>query len=148
VAQEEALASLETIEEQFVRACELSPEDRQARERSAEDGRRGRLATEEHVREFSIAIAYMPQSRVGLERSSIMTKLLEQAIAQVRELPEEDQDGAADALFAYIARSDRPYPVTYEQLEEVKRRQKALQDGETRLATDEEVAAVWKRCGQ
>jgi len=76
-----------------------------------------------------------------------MTKLLEQAIAQARELSEEEQDAIAEALFAHIARHDRPYRLSDEQVEEVKRRQKALRDGKTQLATDEEVAAVWKRCG-
>jgi hypothetical protein len=32
-----------------------------------------------------------------------MTKLLEEAIAKVRELPEDQQDAAADALFAHIS---------------------------------------------
>ena len=50
-AQEEALASLQTIEEEFVRARELSDEDRTALERSAEDVREGRFANEEQVRE-------------------------------------------------------------------------------------------------
>ena len=49
-AQEEALASLTTIEEEFVEPHKLSPEDRQALERSAEDVRQGRFASEEQVR--------------------------------------------------------------------------------------------------
>jgi len=49
-AQEEVLASLETIEE-FVGVRELSDEDRTALERSAEDVRKGRFANEEQVRE-------------------------------------------------------------------------------------------------
>jgi hypothetical protein len=50
-AQEEALASLETIEEEFVGTHGLSDEDRAALERSAEDVRQGRFASEERVRE-------------------------------------------------------------------------------------------------
>ncbi|MFL5092233.1 MAG: addiction module protein [Xanthobacteraceae bacterium] len=76
-----------------------------------------------------------------------MTKLLEQAIAQVRQLPDEAQDAAAEALFAHVAHHDRPYRLSDEQVEEVKRRQQVLREGTTQLATDEEVAAVWKRCG-
>jgi hypothetical protein len=38
-----------------------------------------------------------------------MTKLLEEAIEQLRELPDEDQDAAADALFAYISSDERQY---------------------------------------
>jgi hypothetical protein len=49
-AQEEAVASLQTIEEEFMGSHELSAEDREALERSAEDVRHGRFATEEDVK--------------------------------------------------------------------------------------------------
>ena len=76
-----------------------------------------------------------------------MTKLLEEAVEQARELPAEDQDAAADALFVHIANKDRRHGLSIEQVEEVKRIRARLQSGETRLATDEEVAALWKKCG-
>jgi len=38
-----------------------------------------------------------------------MTALLDEAIEQLRELPEDEQDAAADALFAYIASDERQY---------------------------------------
>jgi hypothetical protein len=49
-AQEEAVASLATIEEQFAALQTLSPDDRDALARSAEDMRLGRYATEEQVK--------------------------------------------------------------------------------------------------
>jgi hypothetical protein len=49
-AQEEAVASLQTIEEEFMGSHELSSEDREALERSAEDVRHVRFATEEDVK--------------------------------------------------------------------------------------------------
>jgi hypothetical protein len=49
-AQEEAVAALATIEEQFAALATLSPEDRDALARSAEDVRLGRYATEEQVK--------------------------------------------------------------------------------------------------
>ena len=49
-AQEEAVASLQIIEEEFMGSHELSSEDREALERSAEDVRRGRFATDEDVK--------------------------------------------------------------------------------------------------
>ncbi len=49
-AQEEAVASLATIEEQFAALQKLSPEDRDALARSAEDVRLGRYATDEQVK--------------------------------------------------------------------------------------------------
>jgi putative addiction module component (TIGR02574 family) len=77
----------------------------------------------------------------------IMTKLLEDAIAQARKLPETEQDALAETVFAYIANSDVRYQLTDDQVEEVKRRQQALREGKSRFATDEEVAALWKKCG-
>jgi hypothetical protein len=62
-------------------------------------------------------------------------------------LPAEDQDAAAEALFAHIANQDRRHGLSIEQVEEVERIRARLRSGETRLATDEEVAALWKRCG-
>jgi hypothetical protein len=76
-----------------------------------------------------------------------MTKLLEQAVAQARELTAEEQDAAADALFAHIANEDRRYQLSADQIEEVKRIRERLRSGETRLATDDEMQALWKKCG-
>jgi hypothetical protein len=36
-----------------------------------------------------------------------MTPLLEEAIETLRELPEDEQDAAADAVFVYISRDER-----------------------------------------
>jgi hypothetical protein len=76
-----------------------------------------------------------------------MTKLLEQAIAKVRQLPEDAQDAAADALFAHIAGDSARYQLSSEQIEDVRRIRADLRSGKTRLAADEEVAALWKKCG-
>ena len=76
-----------------------------------------------------------------------MTKLLEDAIAEARKLPESEQDALAEAVFAHIANPDVNYRLTDEQVEEVKRRQQALREGKSHFAGDEEVAALWKKCG-
>ena len=49
-AQEEAVASLATIEEQFVALQTLSREDREALSRSAEDVQQGRFASDEKIK--------------------------------------------------------------------------------------------------
>jgi len=74
-----------------------------------------------------------------------MTKLLEQAIAEARELSASEQDAIADALFAHLA--GRPTRLTPEQIADVTRIRDDLRSGRTRLATDEETAALWKKCG-
>lgn len=76
-----------------------------------------------------------------------MTKLLEQAIAKLRELPESDQDAAADALFAHLAGEHRQFGLTAEQVADVTRIRNELGDGHSRLAGDDEMAALWKKCG-
>jgi hypothetical protein len=76
-----------------------------------------------------------------------MTKLLEQAIAKARELSASEQDASADALFAHLAGGGPHYRLDPEQVADVRRIRDDLHSGRTRLATDEEVAAVWKKCG-
>jgi hypothetical protein len=76
-----------------------------------------------------------------------MTKLLEQAIAKARQLSEDEQDAIADALFAHLAGNDRRIGLTPEQVADVTRIRDDLRSGRTRLATDEETAALWKKCG-
>ena len=74
-----------------------------------------------------------------------MTKLLEQAIRELRNLPEDEQDAAADALFAYISSDERQYRLRPDQVAEVHRIRGALRDGTTRLATTAEVSALKKK---
>ena len=73
-----------------------------------------------------------------------MTKLLKDAIAQARELPEDQQDQIAEALFAHMTGAE--FRLTDDQVEEVKRWQQELREGKTRFATDEEMHAFWKKC--
>ena len=76
-----------------------------------------------------------------------MTKLLEEAIEHLRELPEDEQDAAADAVIAYVSSDERHYHLHPSQVAEVQRIRRALRDGKTRLATDAEVAATRKKSG-
>jgi hypothetical protein len=85
--------------------------------------------------------------RVEIDILVPMTKLLEEAIAKVRELSDEQQDEAADALFAHLSGHYHKLRLTPEQVSEVKRIQRDLREGKTRLATEEEVAALRKKSG-
>ena len=76
-----------------------------------------------------------------------MISLLEQAIEQLRELPEEEHDAAAEVLFAYVSSDERQYRLRPHQITQVKRIRQDLRDGDTRLATDTEVTAVKKKYG-
>jgi len=76
-----------------------------------------------------------------------MTKLLEQAIEQLRELPAEDQNAAAQALFVHMVSDSAEYHLTPKQVREVKCIQRDLRTGKTRLTTKREMTALWKSCG-
>jgi hypothetical protein len=71
-----------------------------------------------------------------------MSKLLQEAIQTLRELPEDEQDAAADVLFAYIASDERQYGLRPDQAEEVRRIRRDLKTGKTHLATADEVAKM------
>ena len=69
-----------------------------------------------------------------------MSKLLEQALVEVKKLPASEQDAAAGALIEYLARRQNS-GLTDEQRAEVRRR---LADPNRVLVPAEE---VWKRLG-
>ncbi|HEY4919047.1 MAG TPA: hypothetical protein VII40_02985 [Xanthobacteraceae bacterium] len=73
-----------------------------------------------------------------------MTKLLEQGIRAVQELPAERQDMAGELLLT-LAASESPYGLTREQIEDVKLAIEEADRGE--LATDNEMAETWKKFG-
>ena len=73
-----------------------------------------------------------------------MTKLLDQAIAKVRELPAQDQERAAEALmlFADLAKQG-VYRLSPDERAAIEESRDQVRRGE--LATDEEVEAAYAR---
>lgn len=76
-----------------------------------------------------------------------MTKLLEEAIAKARDLPEEEQDVAAEAMLSAIHQAEPGCQLTPEQVAKVERIRDGLRNGTERFATDEEVQALWTEFG-
>jgi hypothetical protein len=74
-----------------------------------------------------------------------MTKLLDEVIAKMRALPDEDQDDIAEVLAAVLHNRDGVPPLTDEQVDEVRRTQDAVRRGE--VATDQEMDELWSRFG-
>ncbi|MGH6872408.1 MAG: hypothetical protein ACREHE_12975 [Rhizomicrobium sp.] len=73
-----------------------------------------------------------------------MTELLRKAFSRLRELPEELQDDLARRLLEYA--DDKPvHLLTPGQEAEVELALKEMDAG--KFATDEEMAALWKRVG-
>jgi hypothetical protein len=73
-----------------------------------------------------------------------MTKLLDQGIQAIRELPAERQDLAGELLLT-LAAGELQYRLTPEQIEDLKLAVQEADRGE--LATMEQVADTWKKFG-
>jgi hypothetical protein len=72
-----------------------------------------------------------------------MTKLLEQAIATVKELPEPQQDIAAKFLLAFANPKAKRYQLSNAQLAEVELAKREVREG--KIATEAEMTEVWQR---
>jgi len=76
-----------------------------------------------------------------------MTKLLQDVLERVRTWPDDRQDDAARLLLELEAQQTSDYRLTPEQVKEVEELQAQIRDGTAEFATDEEMAALWKKCG-
>jgi hypothetical protein len=73
-----------------------------------------------------------------------MTKLLEEAIARIRQLPEDEQDRAAETLLALVGLApDGQYKLSGDERAAVRRGLQELRDG--KLASPEQVSDVFNR---
>jgi predicted transcriptional regulator len=72
-----------------------------------------------------------------------MTKLLDEAIAKLKALPEQDQDRIADLLLELAAADGADHELTPEQIREVEIAMEQAARGE--FASDEEMAEIWRR---
>jgi hypothetical protein len=73
-----------------------------------------------------------------------MTKLLEQGIKAVQDLPADRQDLAGELLLT-LAAGQPQHALTYEQIEDLKLSIKEADQRE--FATDSEIAETWKKFG-
>ena len=77
-----------------------------------------------------------------------MTKEQVKAILdRVLTWPPDRQEDAARVLRDMEEQQTSPYGLTDRQVEEVVRRRADFAAGRERYATDEEMAALWKKCG-
>ena len=74
-------------------------------------------------------------------------KDLEELIERVRHWPKERQEDAAEVLLEMERQDVSRYRLTDAQAQEVARIQRDIREGKDALATDEQMAALWKSCG-
>jgi hypothetical protein len=74
-------------------------------------------------------------------------KDLEELIERVRHWPKERQEDAAEVLLEMERQDTSGYRLTDAQAREVARIQHDIREGRGTLATDEQMAALWKSCG-
>jgi hypothetical protein len=75
------------------------------------------------------------------------TKILKDVIERVQNWPEERQADAAQVLLEMEQQDASRYRLTDAQAQEVARIRRDIREGKGTLATDEEMAALWKSCG-
>ena len=74
-----------------------------------------------------------------------MSKILEEAIKKVRELPEADQDEAAEMMLSVASKNTKPMPLDDETRAAVQEGQQQARRGE--FISDQDMAAFFKRHG-
>jgi DNA-binding PadR family transcriptional regulator len=75
------------------------------------------------------------------------TKNLEEVIERVRHWPKDRQNDAAEILLEMERQDASGYRLTDTQAREVERIRREIREGRAALATDEQMAALWKSCG-
>lgn len=74
-----------------------------------------------------------------------MTKLLDRAIEQAKDLPADMQDEIAGFLLRYMGKDEPVYQLTPEEESDIDEALAEAERGE--LATEEDVRAVWAKYG-
>jgi hypothetical protein len=84
----------------------------------------------------------------GYDYPKAMTKeQVKEILERVLTWPPERQESAARVLAEMEEQDASAYGLSDEQVEEVRRRRQGFREGIERYATDEEIAALWKKCG-
>jgi hypothetical protein len=79
--------------------------------------------------------------------TSMTKEQVKEILDRVLTWPPKRQEDAARVLSQMEEQDASPYRLSNEQVEEVERRRADFKIGEERYATDEEMAALWKKCG-
>lgn len=92
------------------------------------------------------ALIWIPKYRNGkCDKNAVMTRLLDQAIAKVRELPDEEQDALALTLLSMTDAEASVLPLDDETRAAIREGLAQARRGE--FVPDQEIEALWKRYG-
>jgi hypothetical protein len=94
------------------------------------------LSREDQDRAAEVLLAFLGGSQA---------KLLEEAVQKLSQLPKGRQDELAQMLIDVAASDLSPYQLTAEEVQQIEEAMAQADRGE--LASDEEVATMWKRFG-
>ena len=76
-----------------------------------------------------------------------MTQLLQDVMATIRRLPDQEQDALAVVMFAHLAATKMHVLPFDQELKAIEALRDGLDDGTTELVPDEEMEALRKSCG-
>lgn len=74
-----------------------------------------------------------------------MSTVLDEAIVRARSLSTTEQSLVGGLIFAFADDRARSYRLSSQQIEEVKLTQQAVREG--KIASDEDMSALWKKFG-
>jgi hypothetical protein len=77
----------------------------------------------------------------------MIAKEIEELIERVRQWPKKRQEDAAEVLLEMERQDASRYRLTDAQAQGITRSQRDIREGRAALATDEQMAALWKSCG-
>jgi hypothetical protein len=79
--------------------------------------------------------------------TSMTRDQVKEILDRVLDWPPQRQEAAARVLQEMEKQDANPYRLSDDQVAEVERRRADFKAGKERYATDEEVAALWQKCG-
>ena len=85
--------------------------------------------------------------QIAWPRSSITRDQVREILDRVLTWPAKRQEDAARILSEMEAQDTTGHHLSDQQVKEVERRRADFSGGKERCATDEEMAALWKKCG-
>ena len=96
---------------------------------------------------YRVSVCRVAVTRCSDYADAMTKEQVKEILERVLTWPPERQENAARVLAEMEEQDASAYGVSDEYVQEVKRRRQGFREGTERYATDEEIAALWKKCG-